>query len=585
MAEPTRRTDGAQATMGDTLADEFLADLDSLSDDEGGDAGATATGANSAAAAAGDEPTNSKASELSELARQFGGGGGETAASAGGSTGAGVTGAAGGAAGESEARSVRDVVRVHGSDELAAHLAAVERLRAAAESDTSTAANANSNSGNANNSTSGANSDDEYDVIVASNELLVRIDAEISAVYRFVRDRYAAKFPELESLVTHAMDYVRVVKAIGNHVDLTQVDLTDLLPANTIMVVSMASTTSRGAPLSADALARALEACDVALELDEAKNRILAFVESRMSAVAPNLSALVDTGVAAKMMAAAGGLEPLSKLPANVIGRLGSKKRTLAGLSGATGQAAAAGFLHQCSLMQKTPPDLRVRAARVISGRCALAARCDAYKQDTSGSVGRNFHDEIAAKIAKWQEPPPGKRVKALPAPDLKRKSRRAGKRIRRLKETMAVSDMRKAQNRIEFGKAGETYGNEEVELGMLGSSANSGQMRIQANERAGKLSTKTRVPKGGAKNAAAAANNHNPLSGFASIAFTPVQGLELENPHAAAERAARTETTGYFDSTASFKAPLPVKKKPKTETSNGTQLKTEPAKIKTEKE
>ena len=81
----------------------------------------------------------------------------------------------------------------------------------------------------------------------------------------------------------------------------------------------------------------------MALSLDSAKVNILSFVESRMSVVAPNLSALVDTGVAAKMMAAAGGLEPLSKLHANMIGRLGSKKRALAGLSVTAGNAAAVG--------------------------------------------------------------------------------------------------------------------------------------------------------------------------------------------------------------------------------------------------
>lgn len=93
---------------------------------------------------------------------------------------------------------------------------------------------------------SGDSDEREYDTIVASNDLLRRIDDEIDAVYKFTRDLYSLKFPELESLVTHAMDYLRVVKAIGNTSDLTQIDLTELLPANTIMVVSMASTTSRG---------------------------------------------------------------------------------------------------------------------------------------------------------------------------------------------------------------------------------------------------------------------------------------------------------------------------------------------------
>ena len=36
-----------------------------------------------------------------------------------------------------------------------------------------------------------------------------------------VRDHYRARFPELESLVHHPVDYARVVAAIGNEVSIT----------------------------------------------------------------------------------------------------------------------------------------------------------------------------------------------------------------------------------------------------------------------------------------------------------------------------------------------------------------------------
>lgn len=58
----------------------------------------------------------------------------------------------------------------------------------------------------------------------------VDIDAEIAVVHNFMRDHYRSKFPELESLVHHAVDYARVVRAIGNEMDLTMVDLEDILP-------------------------------------------------------------------------------------------------------------------------------------------------------------------------------------------------------------------------------------------------------------------------------------------------------------------------------------------------------------------
>ena len=50
------------------------------------------------------------------------------------------------------------------------------------------------------------------------NQLAVEIDAEIAVIHNWVRDQYRPKFPELESLVHHPIDYARVVKAIGNEV-------------------------------------------------------------------------------------------------------------------------------------------------------------------------------------------------------------------------------------------------------------------------------------------------------------------------------------------------------------------------------
>lgn len=64
-----------------------------------------------------------------------------------------------------------------------------------------------------------------------------------------MRDAYRARFPELESLVQHPVDYARVVAAIGNQGDITDVDLDGVLPSATIMVVSVTASTTAGQPL------------------------------------------------------------------------------------------------------------------------------------------------------------------------------------------------------------------------------------------------------------------------------------------------------------------------------------------------
>jgi U4/U6 small nuclear ribonucleoprotein PRP31 len=57
--------------------------------------------------------------------------------------------------------------------------------------------------------------DPEYKLIVEANNLTVEIDVEINIIHKYIRDKYAKRFPELESLVPPAMDYIRTVRILG----------------------------------------------------------------------------------------------------------------------------------------------------------------------------------------------------------------------------------------------------------------------------------------------------------------------------------------------------------------------------------
>lgn len=249
--------------------------------------------------------------------------------------------------------------------------------------------------------------DPEYQLIVDCNALSVDIENEIIIIHNFIRDKYRLKFPELESLVHHPIDYARVVKKIGNEVDLTLVDLEGLLPSAIIMVVSVTASTTSGKPLPEDVLQKTIEACDRAIELDSAMKNVLDFVESIMVYIAPNLSAIVGSVVAAKLIGTAGGLNALAKMPACNVQLLGAKKKNLAGFSTATSQYRV-GYIEQTEIFQSTPP-LKMRACRLLAAKLTLTARVDSIRGDPTGKTGRTLREEIRKKIEKWQEPPPPK--------------------------------------------------------------------------------------------------------------------------------------------------------------------------------
>ena len=270
----------------------------------------------------------------------------------------------------------------------------------------------------------------EYSLVVTANNMSVEVDNEILLVHKFIRDHYAPRFPELEQLIADPWTYIAAVHAIGNADDLTKCTMPSTLPPATILSINLTATVTRGRKLTAGEWATVQRATEVAVELRQAREQIFAYVESRMAAVAPNLSAIVGTGIAAKLLGLAGGLQAFSRQPACNIMLFGAQKKSLANshLSAAS-QQRHTGFIFQSVVVQTAQPEDRRRAQRAVSAKVSLAARIDAAKGARDGSQGRRLLGDLQKRIEKMAEPPPNKITKALPIPQETNRKKRGGKR------------------------------------------------------------------------------------------------------------------------------------------------------------
>lgn len=389
------------------------------------------------------------------------------------------------------------------------------------------------------------NRDPEYDLIVEANEMASKINYEIIAIHKFIRDIYSKKFPELGQQVLHPLDYARVVKKLGNDLSNTSKDLAEILPHSNIITISMTASSSTGTDLTQQELDRVFEAADVALQLDEAIQTILAYVESRMKLFAPNLSEIVGSVIAAKLIGVAGGLDKLAKMPASNLILLGRTKKTLDGFSTST-VVKHFGFIGDSDIIQQTPHNLETRAVRLIGNKCSLAARLDhTHDNHLNGELGVQLREEIEKKIEKWQEAPPARKEKPLPAPDDQPKKRRGGVRRKKEKELYAMTELRKRAMRMPFGQITEEYGNTLHSLGMIGQGVEGVGAKVRANVRDEKgMKMKKKKIKG----------NQTEM-GFATsvYAMTPMQGLELAPGRAAQVQKHDGTATSYFDNATGF--------------------------------
>ena len=258
--------------------------------------------------------------------------------------------------------------------------------------------------------------DPEYLLIVDANNLAAEIDEEIINLHRLAKDKYSKRFPELETLVVQPLDYLLTAKELRNNLDQAKNNpvLEKFLSQATIMVISVTASTTQGVSLGNVDLEPVIEAADTAVSLNKAKIDVLAYVESRMTFIAPNLSKIVGASTAAKIMGVAGGLTALSKMPSNNIALLGQQKKTLSGFSQHS-TLPHTGFIYYSNIVQELPPDIRRKTSRLVASKCALAARVDSFHEYLDGTQGELYLEEIEKKIDKLKEPPETKASKALP--------------------------------------------------------------------------------------------------------------------------------------------------------------------------
>ncbi|EED24069.1 pre-mRNA splicing factor (Prp31), putative [Talaromyces stipitatus ATCC 10500] len=431
----------------------------------------------------------------------------------------------------------------------------------------------------------------EQESVAVKNDFEVAMSAadELARLHKFLRDHYSVRFPELETLITNPINYAKTVAILGNGPldnikqlstssdNIVGAPLNTVLDGPSLMVVTVEGTSTRGREMSEAELKLVLDTCQNILKLDRERTARIESVQSRMTEIAPNLTALIGSQTAAQFLNQAGGLLELAKIPACNLAAQGSKKQEGLGFATNVG-IRQQGFLYHSPIIQDIPNDVKRQAMRIVAAKMVLAARADVARSSPDGSMGEELKQQCFHRLDKLTEPPPNKGPRALPAPDDKPARKRGGRRARKAKEAVAMTEIRKAQNRVAFGReeqeAGYGTGDGTVGLGMLGQE-NDGRIRAaQIDQRTrARLSKSNKgwgaaTPISGIASSLRAPGNATVLqakglrtSGVgtsinaagtaSSIAFTPVQGLELVDPKVQAElnRKRKAEEDRWFKS------------------------------------
>lgn len=106
-----------------------------------------------------------------------------------------------------------------------------------------------------------------------------------------------------------------------------------------------------------------------------------------MSAVAPNLQALIGEVLGAKLIAHAKGLMQLSKYPASTIQILGAEKALFRALK-TKGKTPKYGLIFNSTFIGRAGLKQKGKISRYLANKCAIAARVDQFSEAPTSKFG-----------------------------------------------------------------------------------------------------------------------------------------------------------------------------------------------------
>lgn len=201
------------------------------------------------------------------------------------------------------------------------------------------------------------------------------INRAINLLSERLHEWFDYHYPELKMLVKEE-EYTRLVAELG-----TRKSIIEKYPE--LNVESMGCELSEEDRLALSALAMHVQSLNIT------RNALEKYIEKKMNRVAPNISKLTGPLLGARLIALAGSLEKLARLPSGTIQILGAETSFFRHLkTGSRGPKHGAIFMHPCICSSHYWQ--RGKIARTFAAKIAIAAKVDFNRGEFMGNELEN---------------------------------------------------------------------------------------------------------------------------------------------------------------------------------------------------
>lgn len=247
-------------------------------------------------------------------------------------------------------------------------------------------------------------SSDKVDtMIVQSICLLDDLDKEINNYVMRCREWYGWHFPELGKIITDNIVFVKAVQLIGTRDHVAETDLSDILPEDVEEKVKEAAEISMGTEISDDDIISIQHLCEQVVEMSNYRVSLYSYLQSRMMAIAPNLTVLLGELVGARLMSQSGSLINLAKQPASTLQLLGAEKALFRALKSKS-QTPKYGLIYHSNLVGLASTKNKGKISRMLAAKVALSVRYDALGEDITADLGIEHKATLEKRLRLLEE-------------------------------------------------------------------------------------------------------------------------------------------------------------------------------------
>lgn len=215
--------------------------------------------------------------------------------------------------------------------------------------------------------------------VIQAVRTLDDIDSAKSLLFERLNEWFKLNFPDLE--IQNEETYCKVVAEFGAREEFDLLKLQEMVGVKRAIHLMEKAEASYGASFdlqdrkAVKALARRV------LGLYETRTELETYISFEAERLMKNIAYLTDPLFSARLLATAGSLQRLAKMPGSTIQVIGAEKALFRHLRKGS-RPPKHGVLFQTALISTAPPDKRGTFARILASKIAIAAKADYYSKN-----------------------------------------------------------------------------------------------------------------------------------------------------------------------------------------------------------